>query len=334
MLRIERPGLLLTIQDRGRPGFGHLGVPPSGACDPWGYAAANVLADAAAGSPAIELTLGGAELLAEETCAISLGGADLGAERDDGTPLEPGATYRLPAGARIRFTGRPRMNGSASFAGARAYLALAGGIVADRVLGSASTLAIAGLGGLEGRALGTGDVLVPVRPGDLSAVGRRWPVDGAPHPATRGDPVGFVPGPDLRHLPPAIEDRLAGAAWTVSPSSDRAGLRLEGEPLAPGREILSHPVVPGSIQLPADGRPIIVFVDGPTIGGYPVIGVVARLDHARLSQLLPGDPLTFAPMNRTAARAAWHEQQERFGRVGRTLGADAIWDDLAGDARG
>ncbi len=151
MLEVVDPGLLLTLQDRGRPGWAHLGIPVSGAADTWGLTVANLLAGGPFDAAAVEVTLGGAELLVREACLVSLGGADLGAERDDGVPLAGGVAHRLPAGSRIRFAGARN--------GLRAYLALAGGIVAGRVLGSASTYATAALGGVDGRALRAGDVL-------------------------------------------------------------------------------------------------------------------------------------------------------------------------------
>jgi biotin-dependent carboxylase-like uncharacterized protein len=334
VLRVEHPGLLLAIQDGGRPGFAHLGVPPSGACDPWGLAAANVLAGAPADAAALEATLGGLVLSVEETCAVALAGADLGAERDDGRPLDAGVVHRLPAGSRIRLTGVARRADPGSVAGARAYLALAGGIAVGRVLGSASTLVQGRLGGIGGRALQAGDGLGPVRRGDLSAVGHRWPASSAPHPATRTGPIGFVPGPDLAQLPDEVMAALCAPAWTVSAASDRMGLRLSGTPLASGHEILSHPIVPGAIQVPADGRPLVLLVDGPTIGGYPVIGVVPRVDLPRLGQLRPGDRVRFGPLDASQARAALRDQQRAFARVADTLRADAPWHDLAGGAGG
>ncbi|MFH1474656.1 MAG: allophanate hydrolase, partial [Chloroflexota bacterium] len=167
MLEVVDPGLLLTLQDRGRPGFAYLGIPPSGACDAWGLAVANLLVDAPLEGVAIEVTLGGVEILVVETCAVSLAGADLGAERDDGRLLRPDATHRLSSGSRLRFLGSAR--------GARAYLGMAGGIEAAKVLGSAATHVQSGLGGLDGRALRQGDRLLPVRRGDLSSLRRAWP---------------------------------------------------------------------------------------------------------------------------------------------------------------
>lgn len=323
MLEVVDPGLLMALQDMGRPGFEDLGIPPSGACDGWGLAVANLLADAPSDGVAIEVTLGGGELLVVETCAVSLAGADLGAERDDGRPLRPDATHRLPAGSRLRFRGPAR--------GARAYVGLAGGIVATKVLGSAATHE---QGGLGGRSLRAGDRLVPARRSDLTAAGRDWPSRIAPHPATDHRPIRFVPGPDLPFVPDGTLDGLAATAWRVAGACDRMGIRLDGSPLPAGAEIVSHPLVPGSIQLPADGRPLVIMVDGPTVGGYPVVGVVPRAELPRLGQLRPGDEVRFISQDADEARAAWREQQARLTRAKETLDADAIWHRLVDHAGG
>lgn len=326
MLQVVDPGLLMALQDTGRPGFEELGIPPSGACDRWALAVANLLADAPPDGVAVEVTLGGGELLVVETCSVSLAGADLGAERDDGRPLRPNATHRLPAGSRLRFAG--------SASGARAYVGLAGGIVATKVLGSAATHEQGGLGGLDGRSLRAGDRLVPVRRGDLAAAGRDWPLLVAPHPAMDERPIRFVPGPDVGSLPAGTLDGLAARAWRVTEACDRMGIRLDGSPLPAGVEIVSHPLVPGAIQLPADGRPLLILVDGPTVGGYPAVGVVPRAELSRLGQLRPGDEVRFASQDADEARAAWREQQARLARAQETLQADAIWHRLADHAGG
>ncbi len=326
MLEIVAPGPLLTIQDAGRPGLAHLGVPPSGAADPWACTAANLLAGAPPGAPALEVTLGGTWLRATETCTIAVAGADLGAELDDGRRLPPGSTHRLPAGAGLRFGGGP--------SGMRAYIALAGGVDVPAVLGSASTCLPAGLGGIDGRALRTGDSVRPVLRGDPGGDGRRWPVGLAPHPSVSHGPLRFVPGPDTRHLPSGIARELAARTWRVGESSDRMGIRLDGAPLPAGREILSHPMLTGAIQVPADGRPVILFVDGPTIGGYPVVGVVPRWEWPRLGQLRPGDEITFATQDVAEARAAWRAQLEALATAARELRTDALWDRLADGAGG
>jgi biotin-dependent carboxylase-like uncharacterized protein len=317
VLEVVDPGLLLALQDGGRPGFAHLGIPPSGACDSWGLAVANLLAGAPPGGVAVEVTLGGAELRVVETCVVSLAGADLGAERDDGHPLGAGAAHRLPAGALVRFAGSP--------ARVRAYLGLSGGIAARTVLGSASTTLRGGLGGVDGRALQAGDLVEPLRRGDLRAAGRLWPSASAPHPADRPGPVRFVPGPDLRHLPADVTAALAAASWTVGRAGDRMGIRLEGPALPAGREILSHPVIPGAIQVPGDGLPIVLLVDGPTIGGYPVAGVLARAELPRMGQARPGDVLRLAPQDAVDAQAVWREQRRLLAMVAAAFHPGSTW---------
>jgi antagonist of KipI len=326
VLEVVDPGLLLTLQDRGRPGWAHLGIPVSGAADTWGLAVANLLAGGPVDAAAVEVTLGGAELLVREACLVSLGGADLGAERDDGVPLAGGVAHRLPAGSRIRFAG--------TRSGLRAYLALAGGIEAGRVLGSVSTYATAGLGGVDGRALRAGDVLTPVRRGDLAGAGLSWPAEALPHPATGTGPILFVAGPDLRRLAADVVDAFTAATWRIGPAGDRMGLRLEGPPLAAGVEIVSHALVPGAIQLPSGGQPLVLLVDGPTVGGYPVLGVVTRAEMPRLGQLRPGDVIRFLAQEPDRARAAWRAQQAGLARAAEVLAADTLWHRLADHAGG
>ncbi len=326
MLSVIEPGPFLTIQDAGRHGLGRLGVPPSGACDPWGLAVANLVVGAAPGSAALEVTFGGCVLEAVETCVVGLGGADLGAELDDGRHLAPGGAHRVPAGSRIRFAGAAR--------GMRAYVALAGGIAVGTWMGSASTCASGQLGFEGGRPLRAGDRLVPGRRGDLDAIGSAWPVGLAAHPADRHGPVGIVPGPDLDAGPDGALARLVAGEWRVSTSSDRMGLRLDGSPLPPGREIVSHPLLPGAVQLPPDGRPIVMLVDGPTIGGYPVLGVVPSVDLPRLGQLRPGDEIGFQVETREAARSRGMARRAAMERAAATLRADAIWVRLAAAAGG
>jgi len=334
VLEVVDPGFGLALQDRGRPGFAHLGVPPSGALDAWGHAVALILAGAPPDAATAELTMGGAVLLALETCAVALAGADLGAERDDGLALAAGWVHRLPAGGRLRFTGAPAASAAGAVRGARAYLALAGGIEAALSQGSAATLASAGLGGFGGRTAQPGDRLVPTRPGDLTSIGHAWPDGTAPHPARSPGPVRFVRGPDAARLPAGCVEVFEATAWTVQPASNRMGLRLAGAPLPAGEEILSHPLIPGAVQVPAGGLPLVLLADGPTLGGYPVIAGVARADLPRLGQLRPGDGVRFREVTTDEARLAHAEQRRALERVAGTLARDAVWHRLPGDARG
>jgi antagonist of KipI len=322
-LEVLESGLFTTIQDAGRPDWTHLGVPVGGAADPWSLAVANLLAGADAGAPALELTIVGPELAVRGTTVIGLAGADFGGVvRESGRRLVPGRAYALAAGSTIQFPGGD------PGAGARAYLALPGGIDVPDDLGSASTLVSAGLGGVEGRALRRGDVLRPAGPASRASAERAWPwIDGDPSTGPAGTtPLRIVAGPA-----PGAEALVAGI-WQVRPDSDRVGLRLEGEPgnapLPSSGELLTHGVVRGAVQLPPGGAPLILLADHQTTGGYPVAAVVARADHPRLGQLRPGDTVGFRIVTPDEARAAWLEQDAALGRGAAALRGDDDWDDL------
>jgi biotin-dependent carboxylase-like uncharacterized protein len=322
-LEVLEPGLLTTVQDAGRPDWTHLGVPVGGAADPWSLAVANLLAGADAGAGALEMTIIGPTLAVREPVTIGLAGADLGGVvRETGRRLPPGRTSALEADTTIAFPG--------GAAGARAYLAVPGGIDVPAVLGSASTLLSAGFGGIEGRALRAGDELRAAAPG-MPPVDRAWPwIDGDPVAAIAA--AGATPTLRIVPGPAAGTDVLVAADWRVRPESDRVGLRLEpvGEvgPIPGSGEILSHGVVRGAIQLPPSGLPMILLADHQTTGGYPVAGVVARADHSTLGQLRPGDPVSFSAVTVEEARNAWLQQMEVFARGEAALSGGSEWDDL------
>jgi allophanate hydrolase subunit 2 len=202
------------------------------------------------------------------------------------------------------------------------------------ILGSASTWAPGAAAGVAGWTLRAGDRLEPARRGDLDAVGRTWPAALAPHPASSSAPIRFVPGPDLDALPADAAQAFAAATWRAGLASDRMGIRLEGPGLGTGREILSHPLVSGAIQVPGDGQPVVLLADGPTVGGYPVVGVVSRAELPRIGQARPGDSLRFEPQDADEARAAWLEQRRRFDDATRAVRADAVWARLQENAGG
>ena len=280
-------------------------------------------AGADAGAPALELTIVGPELAVRETTVIGLAGADLGGVvRESGRRLLPGRSHALDAGSTIAFPG-----GDAA-AGARAYLALPGGIDVPRELGSASTLVSAGLGGVEGRALRAGDVLRAAAAPSTARADCTWPwtdrdaLSGLP----AANPLRIIAGP----APGA--DVLAAGIWQVRPDSDRVGLRLEPQPgnapLPGSGELLTHGVVRGAVQLPSGGTPMILLADHQTTGGYPVAAVVARADHPRLGQLRPGHPVTFRIVTPDEARAAWQEQAAALARGAAALRGDDALDEL------
>lgn len=326
MLEVLEPGLLTTVQDDGRLDWTHLGVPIGGAADPWSLAVANLLVGADADAAALEMTVTGPTLAVREAVRIGLAGADLGGVvRETGRRLMPGRSHALTAGTTVAFPGPP------TAAGARAYLALPGGLDIPDVLGSASTLLSAGFGGLGGRALRAGDVVAAYAPyGEAAPPERAWPwLDGDPLAALS------TPGPlTLRIVkgPGPGADALVAATWRVRPDSDRVGLRLEATsgdaPLPASEELLTHGVVRGAIQLPPGGMPLVLMADGQTTGGYPVAGVVARADHPLLGQVRPGTVLRFAAITADVARAAWVDQCRLLARGEAACRDPESWDEL------
>ncbi len=328
MLEVIAPGILATIQDAGRPGFAHLGVPRSGACDPEALAIANVLLGNRPDAPGIEVTLGGLEVLALESCAVGIAGADLGAVlRPAGRRLAPGATYLISTGASLLFEG--------DTGGARAYISLAGGIDVPPVLDSASTYAAAGLGGIDGRVLRAGDRIVPSARGDLAAIGRAWPLEqvaGEDLPAH----LPVVRGPHAAWFSEDAFAALLATDWTVSPHSDRVGVRLVGPaiPRSGAGELVSCGMAWGAIQVPSDGAPIILCADYPTVGGYPVLAVVPTVGHPRLGQLCTGDAVRFEEIDVNEAQRRLRQRADAFARAAAVLDEDAAWDRLFPEARG
>jgi antagonist of KipI len=302
-------------------------VPVGGACDPWSLAVANLLAGADAGAPALEMTIVGPVLAVREATTIGLAGADLGGlVRETGRRLVPGRCHRLSPGTTVAFPG------GHPGATARAYIALSGGISVPEVLGSASTLASAGLGGIDGRAIRAGDLVSARLQGDAPVDERTWPW-------LEGDPIATLPADESLTLrivtgPADGADALVGDAWRVRPDSDRIGLRLEPADTRPAAsagastgELLTHGVVRGAVQLPPGGMPLVLLADHQPTGGYPVVAVVARADHPRLGQLRPGAIVRFRVVAAEDARRAAADQAAALARGASALRAGDPWDD-------
>lgn len=301
-LRVLRPGLLTLVQDAGRNGWRHVGVAHAGALDPDAARLANRLVGNPAHAAVLELTLRGPALQFDAPVRIALLGAPVAA-RFDGHALPMGRPVDLPAGT---------LELGALHGGARAWLAVNGGIDVDEVLGSRCTDLRGGFGGVEGRALQAGDVL-PL--GDAPVLD----VDTPRAPAWWIDPwhdeAGHAP---IRYLPSAhpAAATLARHAWKTSPSSNRQGLRLQGPALsARTADGVSEPVAPGTIQLPADGQPIVLLADAQTVGGYPKLGHVIAADLPRLAQCIPGQTLHFAPCDAATAHRLACAARARLARI-------------------
>lgn len=296
-LHVEAAGVLTTIQDLGRPRHRFAGVPPGGAMDRFAAAAANLLVGNPEDAPLLEITVTGPRLVAAAAARVAVSGADF-VLSVNGAAVPLWATVDLNPGDRLDLTERR--------AGARCYLALAGGgFQAQRWLGSASTYLLVARGGLAGRALRAGDVLESA--GDPAAAGRPGrTLDGRDLPAY-GSELAAVPGPQLSRLDAASRRRLFEQMFHVKHQSDRMAYRLAADPPLTARaaDLLSFGVAPGCVQLPASGEPILLMADHQTAGGYPVVATVVRASLPAAAQLLPGREVCFRKTTVEAAIAEW-----------------------------
>lgn len=278
-LRVTRAGPLALLQDAGRFGVRRLGVTQGGPVDLHGWAWANHLAGNAWGTPALEVTFGGLELVAECALVVAVAGADLSATLD-GEPLAGWRSLCVNAGQRLAF-GTPRN-------GLRAYLAVAGGFAAEPVLGSVACVVREGLGGHDGQGhrLAEGD--------RLKVTPRR---DSTAREAPRGVQGDYRQPAELSLLPGAQISEFSGeslfeafnAAWRVDDRADRMGVRLTGPTLqCRMTRMISEGIGLGAVQVPPDGQPIALLNDRQTIGGYPRLGALTPLACSRLAQCLPG----------------------------------------------
>ncbi|GAA5060320.1 biotin-dependent carboxylase-like uncharacterized protein [Thermocatellispora tengchongensis] len=279
-VEVLSPGPYATVQDLGRTGYAHLGVPRSGAADPRALTLANRLVGNPEGHAGIELTLGGARLRFAAPAWIAVTGAPCPLTLS-GRAAGMCAPLWAPAGAELR-VGVPAR-------GLRTYVAVRGGLAVAPVLASRSTDSLSGLGPPPLRA---GDVLPVGPPGGLGPI----VVDAAPYaPPPERPALRVIPGPRDDWFTPDALDLLCGAPYEVSPHSNRVGVRLRGPALARSRggELPSEGMVAGAIQVPPDGQPIVFLADHPPTGGYPVIAVVRAADLPLAAQLRPGDTVTF-----------------------------------------
>lgn len=322
-------GLLTTVQDGGRPGWAHVGVPESGAADPWSLTVANLLVGNESGAAALELTLAGGTYVVRLDVTIGLAGADLGGRVRGGRRLVPGRSHRLVAGEIVDLPGDAAPDGAA-----RAYLAIPSGFDVPVVLGSRSTCLSAGFGGLDGRALRVGDLLAAASPrGALVRPELAWPTDRARD--ADATPIVRVLAAG-RGASDAALDTLVAGTWRVAAAADRVGIRLDGEPLPePSRgEALTHGVTWGTVQNPPDGRPIVLGPDYQTTGGYRVAGAVITADLSVLGQLRPGSLVRLTACDRDTALAALREQREALHAGAAALREATTWDALADAAGG
>lgn len=294
---VIEPGALSTVQDAGRFGFQKIGVSPGGAADPVAARVANLLVGNPPNSALLECSASGPvlEFLREVSVAF-VGWAD----HRSGQPIA------LSAGEVLDLRGR--------MSGTFGYLAFAGGIEVPEVLGSRSTDLRAGFGGWRGRALRTGDRLSLSNLHSGPATGT-WRV-GWPFAKTRHQPLElrFLRGVQSSCFTDEALEHFSGAEYQLSPFSDRMGARLDGPPLFPKNtaELVSQPVVTGSVQVSPDGRAVVLMAERQTIGGYPQIGHIISADLPKLARALPGTRLSFHEVSLADARKAWSQAQREI----------------------
>lgn len=303
------PGVLATIQDLGRSGYRRIGVPQSGALHPDLAYLANALVDNPATTAVLEFFLIGPTLqLAEGSAQVALSG-DFRAELCRGSktlPLTSWRTVTLQAGDRLKI--------DPLAAGKVGYLAVAGGFSLKPVMGSCSTYLRGGFGGIDGRRLLAGAQLETLAASVPLASDRQLPqsaVTAVPGliiaAETEGEPqqIRVIWGPQEDYFTTAARDLFVSSSYRISRDSDRMGSRLEGPQLdhdpQRGSEIISDGIVPGAIQVPGNGAPIVLLADGPTVGGYPKIATVISVDLPILATLQPGRSICFRSVNTATA---------------------------------
>lgn len=277
MITVEHPGILSLFQDLGRWGYRDQGVAASGAYDELAHLYANFAVGNPAEAATIEMTLGGPTLRFSAGATVAMAGAPFESWIDD-APAELRDPQLIAAGSVVRFGRAAR--------GLRGYLAVAGGFDAPAVLGSRSTHAAANLG--PARLHQNLEISV----GDASS-GAMASVRELQERTT------------IRVIPTQNWVPFSGV---VDARSDRTGARISVKKPIPGGEIEPEPMVPGAIQVPPDGQPIVLGPDAPVTGGYPVIGVVIRADRGVLAQSRPGTRLSFLATSSTEARRAWEDE--------------------------
>jgi biotin-dependent carboxylase-like uncharacterized protein len=301
-LTVEAPGLLTTVQDLGRPGFGIRGISPSGAADPVALQLGNLLVGNAQGSAALEMTMMGRNFIFSEPTTIALAGSDFAATLN-GQALDTWRSYSVAAGENLH-VGSTR-------GGARCYLCVAGGIEVEPFLGSASTHLVSGLGGFAGRSLRKGDVL------RVGNAGTRFAERTLSSAALRilqlhKPMLRVTDGPQCDLFSAQTVRSFYESEFRVTEESNRLGLRLEGPALKSTlqQEMITEGVTLGAIQITPSGQPIVLFVEQQTTGGYPKIANVIGADLFRIGQLRPRDSIRFERVSFAQARAAWLELQQ------------------------
>jgi biotin-dependent carboxylase-like uncharacterized protein len=318
-IKVLKPGLATTVQDLGRPGYYHIGIPLSGGMDRHALAAANLLVGNPEGAAVLEAVFMGPELEFTEDATVAITGAEL-PPKLDGEPRETWTSFKVRSGQILSFDFLKQ--------GARGYIAVAGGIDVPVVLGSRSTYALGALGGFKGRKLEAGDELPVGKAAAAVKDGRTVAKD------LRGQPAGMPT--ELRAMPGLYWHRITEAAgngffsdtWKVAPEADRIGYRFKGgkplefvprePPFGAGSDPsnITDACYPyGSIQVPGGTEPIVLHRDAVSGGGYFMVGTVIAADMDLIGQLQPNTPVNFVKVGMDQALAARKDRAELLGKL-------------------
>ncbi len=305
---VAKPGAYSTIQDLGRYGYQDLGVPVSGVLDQFAARTANLLLGNPESAAVLECTVIGPTLTVLRDAVLAVTGADMEI-RLNNTSLPVWSRFPVRAGDMLQFR-QVTM-------GCRMYLAVAGGFDVPVIMNSRSTCVSGGFGGLQGRPLQKGDTLAAHADPGSTVSELTLSSDLVPAYGSRTE-LRVLPGPQDSLFTQQGLDTLFESAFTVSPKANRMGYRLQGPEVVRDPEaaqsIISEPSLPGNIQVPADGQPIILLVE-QTVGGYTKIATVISSDLPRVAQALPGHTFRFQPVSVEEAHRALEEQEHRIQNI-------------------
>jgi biotin-dependent carboxylase-like uncharacterized protein len=323
-VKVVKPGLLTTVQDLGRPGYFHLGIPIGGAMDRLALRAANMLVGNDEGAAALEAVFLGPELAFENDAVVAVTGAEIPIFLDDAE--QPGwSAFAVKAGQVLSF--------GFLKSGARAYIAISGGIDTPLALGSRSTYAIGALGGVDGRAIAAGDDLPIGAASGAAKVGASVDTALRRGPGTPAE-LRILPGLYWHRITEAAQEHFFEDEWAVAPEADRMGYRFRNgrplefvdreQPFGAGSDpsnIVDGCYPYGSVQVPGGTEPIVLHRDAVSGGGYFMIGTVISADMDLIGQLQPHVPVKFIRVDMDAALAARHERAAQIAAIRAALAA-------------
>jgi len=313
VIEVITPGILSSVQDQGRHGYRQIGVGSSGAMDSFALSVANLLVENEELAAGIEVTLGGCILKFNVATTIALTGCNVNASLDG---------RAIPAWSALSVNAGQTLTTEMSTQGLRCYIAIAGGLNVPLVMGSRSTDLKAGFGGFSGRALAAGDRLKICATPLLHNLNEGFGLSRAMHYTFNNSKVvkvRMLPAAQWENYNTSNQQRFLNSQWQVTQQSNRLGYRLSGIKIVAQNniELLSHGILPGCVQMPPSGQPVIQLNDANTCGGYPKLGVVIHADLSKLAQVRPGESIHFTLCSAEDARQATRSRLQLLAQIKR-----------------